>query len=118
QGKRQENARSTNTFLSILLCASVPLRLCVYFVGYDPSPAAEPSPWKLWPFRSTQKSAPAATSQLVPVQIAPASFQSPLPGSAPGNIDPFPLPPGFASANNLYRQTEDDVLRKSWGCVN
>jgi hypothetical protein len=32
--------------------------------------------------------------------------------------EPFPLPPGMPAADDLFRQTDEDVLRKSWGCVN
>ncbi len=32
--------------------------------------------------------------------------------------DPYPLPPGTPTAEDLYRQTDEDVRRKSWGCVN
>src|SRR5438094_913581 len=35
----------------------------------------------------------------------------------PVKVDPFPLP-GAMNAEQLYRQTNDDVLRKSWGGVN
>src|SRR5438046_3020138 len=40
------------------------------------------------------------------------------PAAEPVKVDPFPLPPGAVGAEQLYRQTDDDVLRKSWGCVN
>jgi hypothetical protein len=33
-------------------------------------------------------------------------------------VDPYPLPLGTPTADDLYRQTDADVLRKSWGCVN
>src|SRR5438477_1926717 len=114
-------------------CFSVPLCLCAsvfVLLALTNSNAAEPSAWKLWPFRSVQKSADAGASansqelapvvrrQAAPVQVAPASFQSPLASPAPANVEPFPLLPGFTGANDLYRQTDDDVLRKSWGCVN
>ncbi|MFO0871174.1 MAG: hypothetical protein U0935_19800 [Pirellulales bacterium] len=29
----------------------------------------------------------------------------------------FPFPPGWPTAEELYRQTDEDVERKSWGCV-
>src|SRR5262245_9369205 len=32
-------------------------------------------------------------------------------------IDPFPLPKDHPTADDLHRQTEDDVHAKSWGCV-
>src|SRR5262245_33950126 len=109
------------------------LRLCAFaFIFSAPiaSQAAEPNTWNFWPFRSVQKSAATSTStnkqelppvarpQPAPVQIAPASFQAPLTSSPPKNIEPFPLLPGAPSAYELYRQTNDDVLRKRWGCVN
>jgi hypothetical protein len=59
--------------------------------------------------------------------VAPASFHGePLPPPqqhlgkpvAPVLIEPFPLPPGTPTADDLYRQTDDDVHAKSWGCVN
>src|SRR3954463_10643001 len=95
---------------------SVPLRLCAsafILLAGSTAQAAEPSTWKLWPFRSVQKAAPASA----PVQVAPASFQAPLPGPSQPT-DPFPLPNGAPGVYELYRQTNDDVLRKSWGCVN
>src|SRR4051812_606519 len=68
--------------------------------------AAEPAwPWKLLPFR------PVATKPAVESSgVAPASHQSPLP--AP---EPFPLPPGLRTPDDLMRQTDADALRKSWG---
>src|SRR4051794_11953462 len=95
---------------------SVPLRLCasaLLLLVMTSSNAAEPSVWKLWPFRSKPTQPNITVSP-----VAPASFQAPLSSPAPDNIEPFPLPPGFPTANDLYRQTNDDVLRKSWGCVN
>jgi hypothetical protein len=32
--------------------------------------------------------------------------------------EPFPLPAGTPTADDLLRQTEADVLRKSYGCLN
>jgi hypothetical protein len=33
-------------------------------------------------------------------------------------VEPFPLPVGTPTADDLYRQTAEDVQRKSWGCIN
>lgn len=119
--------RFTKTWSAGVLSAVV---AATSILGAEPS-----SPWKLWPFRpaaqkpaskpvatKTPELAPIVRPQPAPVVIAPASFQSPLPQphpeNLPANSEPFPLPPGFPSANDLYRQTNDDVLRKSWGCTN
>lgn len=99
-----------------------------------PSISAEPpGPWRLLPFRigAPQKDTakPAAPAQpMVPIGrlqpvtpiVAPASFQSHDSNPQIEIIkgDPFPLPPGTLTADELYRQTDADVLRKSWGCVN
>src|SRR5581483_11189225 len=103
----------------------VALRLCVFayiFLATIASDAAEPNTWRFWPFRSTpkpvaansssksQKLPPVVRPQAAPVQVAPASFQSPLTGSAPKNIEQLSLPPSGQSAYDLYRQTDDDVL--------
>src|SRR5688572_20637650 len=61
--------------------------------------------------------------------VAPASFRATdLPESLPPPLEKpaggahggpaYPIPPGWPSADDLYRQTDDDVRRKSWGCVN
>ncbi|MDX1946762.1 MAG: hypothetical protein SFU86_15280 [Pirellulaceae bacterium] len=64
--------------------------------------------------------------------VRPASHQDPLPapggqpsaGNPPaktGGIhggEPFPIPAGWPSADDLYRQTDEDAHRKSWGCKN
>lgn len=55
--------------------------------------------------------------------ISPAAFhgalQPPAAGAAPNSrgIDPFPMPAGTPSGEDLYRQTDEDARRKSWGCV-
>ncbi len=111
--------------LQFILCCGLASSISIVSLAK----AVEPSGWKIWPFGSTQKPAPSASPKApqpapivrpvaAPVQVAPASYQAPLPNPAPANVDPFPLPPGAASAQELYRQTNDDVLRKSWGCVN
>src|SRR6187551_3422901 len=38
--------------------------------------------------------------------------------SAVAESDPFPVPAGTPTADDLHRQTTEDVMRKSWGCVN
>ena len=40
-------------------------------------------------------------------------------GTAPQSrgIDPFPLPKNHPSPDDLFRQTDEDVYAKSWGCV-
>ena len=37
--------------------------------------------------------------------------------SAPLAINPFPLPSNHPTAEDLFRQNNDDVARKSWGCI-
>jgi hypothetical protein len=32
--------------------------------------------------------------------------------------EPFPMPAGLPTADDLFRQTDADAMRKSWGCVN
>src|SRR5262249_32096677 len=52
--------------------------------------------------------------------VAPAAHLAPVvtPEEANRPPEPFPLPPGTPTAEELYRQTVDDARRKSWGCVN
>jgi hypothetical protein len=52
-----------------------------------------------------------------PATVSQASHAAPLVNSQPA-MEPFPIPPRTPTADDLYRQTADDVLRKSWGCVN
>src|SRR6266487_3562592 len=47
-----------------------------------------------------------------------AEPSDPSPGTNIERPNPFPVPAGFPTADELYRQTNEDVLRKSWGCVN
>src|SRR5439155_17309968 len=42
----------------------------------------------------------------------------PSPGTIIERPEPFPVPAGSPAAEQLYRQTNEDVLRKSWGCAN
>ena len=54
-----------------------------------------------------------------PVVVAPANYQAPLPPSVLKEaLEPYPMPPGTPLADDLYRQTDADVFRKSWGCLN
>jgi hypothetical protein len=95
--------------------------------------ADEPSgPWKFFPFRSSAtKTQPSASPQAAPpaerapagpkpspVFVAPASHQIPVPESIPPAAEPYPVPIGLPTADDLYRQTDADALRKSWGCIN
>src|SRR5262245_8407919 len=82
--------------------------------------AAEPkSPWKLLPFRLAPAPPPPKQLPQPALAVAPASHQEPLPPPAMARLaDPFPLPPGTPSADDLYRQTDQDAFRKSYGCVN
>ncbi|HZN35548.1 MAG TPA: hypothetical protein VFB80_17085, partial [Pirellulaceae bacterium] len=84
-------------------------------------PAGEPpGPWKLLPIRLWSQPARPAQNAKPKTAVAPASYQETLPPpNAPLPLmEPFPLPPGTPAAEELYRQTADDALRKSWGCVN
>lgn len=75
---------------------------------------AEPRlPFKILPVRATPGPSPGAA-------VAPAAHLAPVvePAAIHRANDPFPLPPGTPTADDLYRQTSDDVLRKSWGCIN
>jgi hypothetical protein len=79
------------------------------------SQAAEPSwPLKLLPFRATKvvpEKQPGVTQAIHQVPI-------PTPSLVPATLDPYPLPAGTPTADELYRQTDADVLRKSYGCTN
>src|SRR5262245_7765200 len=83
------------------------------------SAAEPPGPWKLLPIPPWSQ--PARPAQVVKAKpaIVPATYQEPLP--APNAqlplVEPFPLPPGTPTADELYRQTADDALRKSCGCL-
>src|SRR5262245_33626871 len=63
---------------------------------------------------------PKAQAKSARSAIAPAMHLAPV--ATPEEIgqlqEPFPLPPGMPTAEDLYRQTSADVQRKSWGCVN
>src|SRR5262245_37900521 len=72
-------------------------------VGQEPS-----GPWKPVPCRFL-----ASKPVNKDPSVAPASYQSPV---APA--EPFPLPAGIPTPDELFRQTDADVLRKSYGCVN
>ncbi len=107
------------------------------------SARAEGGSWNLWPFGQSKSKAdvakrvqpqqpkvyrpqpaPVAAAPVVatarPNAVAPASFHAnspePLPLVHAGPALPFPS--GGMTADQLYRQTDADVMRKSWGCVN
>lgn len=80
--------------------------------------AEPPGPWKILPFRVGPKPGPAKPTPR-PV-VAPANFQESLPEPIVSQplLLPYPLPPGTPTADELYRQTDEDAFRKSYGCVN
>src|SRR5262245_34769223 len=70
---------------------------------------------------NTKSKAPASDlSQPAPHRsVSAASNPTPVKtgtGNA-SNSEPFPRPKDAPLAEDLYRQTEEDVQRKSWGCV-
>ena len=100
------------------------LALAIWLVMASTSISAEPAQWKLWPFgqaapKTTAPPPMKPETQPAPV-VTPATYQSALSEAAKLTrpAEPFPLPPGAMTAEELYRQTDADVMRKSWGCVN
>jgi hypothetical protein len=93
--------------------------LAIWLVVGSMANAAEPGQWKWWPF-GTATASKAPPAQQPAAAIAPASYQNTAPAPAPiaRPIEHFPLPPGAMTAEELYRQTDADVMRKSWGCIN
>ena len=51
------------------------------------------------------------------IQPATVKLTSATQPSAPLAINPFPLPNNHPTAEDLFRQNNDDVARKSWGCI-
>lgn len=60
---------------------------------------------------------PKSEQNLAPIVQAPQAGA--ITGRSPQSLgtSPFPLPAGHPSGDDLYRQTDEDVQRKSWGCI-
>ena len=75
--------------------------------------AAEP------PLKSSLAASP--RQRAAPVQrsvVQPAGFNQPITGvTRSGRQEAYPLPLGTPSADDLNRQNDQDVDRKSWGCL-
>ncbi|MBC7854229.1 MAG: hypothetical protein IAF94_12410, partial [Pirellulaceae bacterium] len=60
---------------------------------------------------SSRRAKPAAA------QSASVKLTSNTQPAVPLAINPFPLPSNHPTAEDLFRQNNDDVARKSWGCI-
>src|SRR5436305_11166851 len=71
--------------------------------------------WKLLPFKVAPAKPVVGT-----LDIAQASHQAPAgaPAEAIAPGQPFPLISDMPTAEELHRQTNEDMMRKSWGCIN
>src|SRR6476660_10329805 len=91
------------------------LTLAIGLVMASTSVAAEPAAWKWWPFQQAAPKAIAPTNAApqpqkqfeapLPPVVSPAAYQPALNEAAKLTrpIEPFPLPPGAMTADELYR---------------
>src|SRR5437762_12135364 len=99
------------TNVPFIVLAMLPLAVVTAHLHGD-EPAGR---WKLLPFKVAPAKPVVGT-----LDLAQASHQAPANASAEvrAPAQPFPLVPGMPTAEELNRQTNEDAMRKSWGCIN